>query len=175
MTEPDGIAEVIEETIRLAGSAATSGRIAVTRHREQQLHETRARDEHAARKLQAHADADRATALSELAVVNQRDWWQTATPDDVHHAWNTAQRWREREPAANRAAVTLRAEHLRRTDIDLEQSTGSDVGDREQVREITQASFPQPAAAAADRSPRHPSARPARGPHAPSFEPERQR
>jgi hypothetical protein len=175
MTESDGIAEVVEETIRLAGSAAASGRMAVARHREQQLHAARARDEHDARRLQAHADADRATALSELAVTGQRDWWQTATPDDVHHAWETAQRWREREPAAHRAAVTLRAEHLRRTDIDLEQATATDAGGRDQVREVTQASFPQSAAAAASRSPRHPSARPVRGVTAPSFEPERQR
>jgi len=175
MTESDGIAEVVEETIRLVGSAAAGGRMTVTRHREQQLHEARARDEHDARKLRAQSDADRATALSELAVVSQRDWWQTATPDDVQHAWETAQRWREHEPAANRAAVTLRAEHLRRTDIDLEHATGSDAADREQVQEITRASFPQPAAAAAHRSPRHPSARPARGIRTPSFEPERQR
>jgi hypothetical protein len=175
MTESDGIAEVVEETIRLAGSAAASGRMAAARHQEQQLREARARDEHHARKLQAQSDADRATALSELAVVSQRDWWQTATPDDVQHAWETAQRWLEHEPAANRAAVTLRAEHLRRTDIDLEHGAQTNASDREQVREIVKASFPQPAAAAANRSPRHPRARPARGLHAPSFEPERQR
>jgi len=175
MTESDGIAEVVEETIRLAGSAAASGRMAVARHQEQQLREGRARDEHNARKLQAQSDADRSTALSELAVVSQRDWWQTATPQDVQHAWETAQRWREHEPAANRAAVTLRAEHLRRTDIDLEHGVGSDASGREQVREITRASFPQPAAAAVDRGPRHPRARPVSGLRTPSFEPERQR
>ena len=97
----------------------------------------------------------RAAALSELAVVSQHDWWQTATPDDVQHAWETAQRWREHEPAANRAAVTLRAEHLRRTDIDLAHGAGTNASDREQVREIGKARFPQPAAAAANRSPRH--------------------
>jgi hypothetical protein len=175
MTESDGIAEVVEETIRLAGSAAASGRMAVARQQEQQLREARARDEHNVRKLQAQSDADRATALSELAVVSQRDWWQTATPQDVQHAWATAQRWRQREPAANRAAVTLRAEHLRRTDIDLEHEVGSDASGGEQVREITKASFPQSAAAAANRSPRHPHARPVRELRTPSFEPERQR
>ena len=124
--------------------------------------------------LQARAAAERAAALSALAVVNQREWWQTARPQDIEHAWQTAQQWRDREPAAHRAAVTLRAEHQRRTGVDL-----AEVGARpesELVREVDLASFPEPAAEAIRTPPpRPPQARRARSGASRGVEPERQR
>lgn len=172
MTESDGVAEVIEDAIRLAGSAAINARTAAAHRRELLARQANARQQHELERLNARADADRAAALSELAVVGQGDWWDAATKEQIEHAWETAQRWREREPAANRAAVTLRAEHLRRGGVDLEAASDAE---RRQLREITAASFPQPAAQMTGRSPRHANPRPAHRVHTPSLEHERER
>ena len=173
MNEPDGIAEVFDETIRTTASAVSNARMIAARRREHQFVQQRVRDEQATRMLQARAAAERAAALTELAVINQREWWETASPQDVEHAWQTAQQWRDREPAAHRAAVTLRAEHQRRTSVDL-----SDGGraESELVREVELASFPDPAVAAIRTPPpRPPQARKVRSGVSRRVEPERQR
>jgi hypothetical protein len=173
VNEPDGIAEVFDETIRMTASAVSNARMIAARRREQQFAQQRARDEQETRMLQAQAAAERAGALSELAVVNQREWWDTASPQDVERAWQTAQQWHDREPAAHRATVTLRAEHQRRTGVDLSDRVRPD---SQQVREVDLASFPDPAAEAIRTPPpRPPQARKARSGVGRRVEPERQR
>jgi len=160
MTDPDGIGEVFEETVRVAASAVATGRMIAARGHEAQLIQARADSEQQARVLQARHATERASALSELAVIDQQVWWETATGADVEHAWAIAQRWRDREPTASRAAVTLRAEHRRRTGIDLEQQPGvpqpdlfGDDAELAEVRRLSDASFPEPARAAVAGSP----------------------
>ena len=166
MTEPDGIGEVFEETVRVAASAAATGRTIALRRREQQLAESRAATEQQARVAQAQYQTERASALAELAVVEQRDWWETAATGEIEHAWRTAQRWRDQEPAARRATVTLRAEHRRRTGVDLEQRPDAAVHtdpELAEVRRLSAASFPQPPTTAVEHAPPvPPRARPSR-------------
>ena len=179
MTEPDGIGEVFEETVRVAASAAATGRTIAARRREQQLAESRAAGEQQAHVARAQHATERASALAELAVVEQRDWWETAAAGEIEHAWQTAQRWRDHEPAASRASVALRAEHRRRTGVDLARRPDTAVdtdSELAEVRRLSAASFPQPASTAVQHAPSGPPrARTARPGRVLAVERERQR
>ena len=57
--------------------------------------------------LVARLDADRATAIAQLAVVHHEEWWSTAQPADVSNVRQTAEAWRQYDPAAEAAACVI--------------------------------------------------------------------
>ena len=123
MAEPesDGIAEVFDDGMRLAITAA--GRVAERRirQREQEMREAQATSEQTARELQARIDAERRTALAQLQATRNPDWWDHASVDDVASAWEAAQEWRDRDSEAEAAAERMRPEIIERYGLDPEQ------------------------------------------------------
>jgi hypothetical protein len=70
--------------------------------------ESRARASEArTHELVARLDADRATAIAQLAVVHHDEWWSTAEPADVSAVRQTAEAWRQYDPAAEAAARVI--------------------------------------------------------------------
>jgi len=129
--ESDGIAEVFDEGMRLAVTA--SGRVAERRirEREQQLREAQGTSEQATRELQARVDAQGATAVAQLDATRHPEWWDHASVEDVASAWEAAQEWRGRDPAAEAAAQRMRPEIIERYGFDPERTgvKGGDAGD----------------------------------------------
>ena len=137
MAEPetDGIAEVFDDGMRLAITAA--GRLAEQRirERERQLREAQAESEQTARELQGRIDGQRAAAIAQLEATRHPEWWDHASVDDVANAWEAAQEWRDRDVAAEAAAERMRPEIIERYGLDPEhvgaQAAGSaDTADR---------------------------------------------
>lgn len=148
MAEPetDGIAEVFDEAMRLAISAA--GRISEQRirERERQIRETHAQSEQTARELHGRIDAQRAAALAQLEPTRHPEWWDRASVDDVANAWEAAQEWRDRDVEARAAAERMRPEIIARYGVDPEQvgidsagaaDTADRAGERAQQLEAT--------------------------------------
>ena len=123
MAEPetDGIAEVFDDGMRLAITAA--GRVAEQRirERERELREAQAASEQTARELQARIDGERAAALAQLEATRHPEWWDHASVDDVASAWEAAQEWRDRDSEAEAAAERMRPEIIERYGLDPEQ------------------------------------------------------
>ena len=130
MAEPesDGIAEVFDEGMRLAITAA--GRLAERRirEREQEMRDAQTQSEQTARELQARIDAERRTALAQLEATRNPEWWDHASVDDVASAWEAAQEWRDRDSVAEAAAARMRPEIIERYGLDPEQ-VGVDADD----------------------------------------------
>ena len=122
MAEPesDGIAEVFDEGMRLAITAA--GRLAEhrIRERERQLREAQADSEQSARQLEARMDAERTAAIAQLDATRNPEWWDHASVDDVASAWEAAQEWRDRDSVAEAAAARMRPEIIERYGLDPE-------------------------------------------------------
>jgi len=130
MAEPesDGIAEVFDEGMRLAITAA--GRLAERRirEREQDMRDAQGQSEQTARELQARIDAERRTALAQLEATRNPEWWDHASVDDVASAWEAAQEWRDRDSVAEAAAARMRPEIVERYGLDPEQVDRDAVG-----------------------------------------------
>ena len=105
---------VARRALTVAGQLAER----IARAREQAARDARGASEQHARELQARLDAERAAARAALAPVGRDDWWQRAEPDDIARAWETAQAWREHDPAARQAAERIHAELRTRYGID---------------------------------------------------------
>jgi colicin import membrane protein len=142
MAEPesDGIAEVFDEGMRLAITAA--GRLAERRirEREQEMRDAQTQSEQTARELQARIDAERRTALAQLEATRNPEWWDHASVDDVASAWEAAQEWRDRDSVAEAAAERMRPEIIERYGLDPEQvgvQADDAAGERAQRLEAT--------------------------------------
>jgi len=69
---------------------------------------------------------DRDAARGELMFsVDQPGWWDTATPEQVGRAWETAQLWRGEHPDVERQARLIEQEIRARWGIDPEQAAAS--------------------------------------------------
>jgi colicin import membrane protein len=121
MHESDGVAEALHETLGAAMTAA--GALARSRAQasEDELRQARTESEQRERELRARLEADRAAARVELSTVNQPQWWERASPQEIEHAWETAVQWRDTDSDAARAAVRIRAEVEERYGIDPDQ------------------------------------------------------
>ncbi|MGI8412390.1 MAG: hypothetical protein ACR2LV_05560 [Solirubrobacteraceae bacterium] len=118
--EPDGIAEVFDDTIRLAVTAGGRVAEARVRERQQRLRDAQVQSEQAARQLQARLESERSAARAELAPVHRDEWWEQASPEQIGHAWETAAAWRDLDPDAARAGERMRDELSDRYAVDVE-------------------------------------------------------
>jgi hypothetical protein len=118
--EPDGINELFASSTRIALTAAGLITERVLRAREQQHRQTQAASDTEARKLQARLTAERRAARASLAPVEHADWWDSASPDDLAAAWETAHIWSDIDPDAARISTRMRDELRSRYDIDVD-------------------------------------------------------
>lgn len=116
--EPDGVNEALSGTLRV--SLTVAGQIAerVARERAQQARTAASADQTEIRELQSRLAAERSAALASLAPVSRADWWDAATPTEIAAAWQTAQTWRDVDPAARDVADRMSDELQRRYDLD---------------------------------------------------------
>jgi len=125
--EADGIEEVFEHSTRVALTAGGLMAERIMRAREQQHREAQAASEQEAREVQQRLDSERAAARSSLAPVSRDEWWESASPEDIGDAWQTANAWRDIDPDAQRTADEMRDQLRSRYDVDVD-SLGADPG-----------------------------------------------
>ena len=125
MSEADGMDDAVDGAMRTGLMVA--GRIGeqLARMREQDQRTIAAAEEHRARQLQEHFDAQRAAARAQLAPVAREDWWDEASPEMIERAHETATAWKPYDPQAAEASEQIRKQVQRRYGIDVN-NTGAD-------------------------------------------------
>jgi hypothetical protein len=156
MVESDGIEDAVAGAVRVAVMAA-AWRVEQSARRRQQEQMEAARgsvgEQRAARVAQ---QVDRDAARGELMFsVDQPGWWDTATPEQVGRAWETAQLWRGEHPDVERQARLIEREVRDRWGIDPEQAAAgvgleSAISGERFVREQQQRGGVDPVAASRD-------------------------
>jgi hypothetical protein len=123
MSESDGMSELFEDAVRQAVMVSARLGEQLAQYRHAQLGEARRASEQAARQLAARFDAERLSARAALQGADSRDWWKSATPEQIGAAFETATAWRDHDPeiAALHAQISDR---LERRGIDHTVTTG---------------------------------------------------
>lgn len=105
--ESDGIEEAIEGQMRLLVTAAAQAGDRLARMREDALRRAQATSEREARELQSRLAAEQRAVRADLAGIQRADWWESATPERIAQAYESAVAWRDEEPEAARAEARI--------------------------------------------------------------------
>ncbi len=109
----DGVDDAFESTGRTAMMVAMQLGEKFARLREELARNAAARDDAAAKEMSARFDAERGAARAELRVIEQPEWWDRATPQDVARVLETAETWKGLDDTAARAAERIEHEVAR--------------------------------------------------------------
>jgi len=118
--ETDGVGEMFDDSLRVALTIASQFGERISRLREQmsRMREASAGQEY--RELEARFEAERGAARASLTPVQQQEWWNTASVDDIAQAHETATVWRDHDETAREAGETIRLEVRQRYGIDVD-------------------------------------------------------
>ncbi|GAB4082755.1 hypothetical protein GCU67_20240 [Modestobacter muralis] len=126
MSESDGVDEVVGGGVRVAITAAGLVAERLAEARVQRARQAEAASVEETRRLEARLTAERAAARAQLTQIDREGWWDNAGVDDVADAWETAQAWRQLDPAAERAAERIEREVRDRYGVDVHNVDGLD-------------------------------------------------
>jgi hypothetical protein len=125
MTESDGLAEALEGHLRVAVTAAAQVGSAIASAREAERRRVQTRTEKEARELDSRLTAERNAARIQLGHVDQPQWWDHATPEQIAQTYQLARAWSGEDRAALGTEYRIRQELRARYDIDIN-NTGAD-------------------------------------------------
>ncbi|KRE61781.1 hypothetical protein ASG92_20565 [Arthrobacter sp. Soil736] len=93
MSESDGINEIFDDLLRQALMFAARLGEQAARARQQHIEQARAQSEQEGREAIARFDAERNAARVALAPLAEDRWWDTATPEQIGAAYQSATAW----------------------------------------------------------------------------------
>lgn len=131
--ESDGIAEAFDDQLCVAITAAGMIAERFARSREKALREAEARGLQEGRELRARIDGEGQAAVAQLSPVHQEEWWDSAQPDQIGRAYETAHAWSPHQPEAARAQDKIRDEVRHRYGVNVGDANGDPVAVREAV------------------------------------------
>lgn len=138
----DGVDDAFESTGRTAMMVAMQMGEKFGRLREEMARNAAARDDAAAKEMSARFDAERGAARAELRVVEQPEWWDRATPQDVARVIETAETWKGLDDTAARAAERIEHEVRDRYGVDVNEFRAGATSERaHSEREVTDAAL----------------------------------
>ncbi len=118
--DTDGVGETFDDSLRIALTVAAQFGERIARLREQLARQREANVGKEARELEARSDAERGAARASLAPIEQSEWWDQASPDDVAGMHETATAWRDFDDVARDAGDTIKREVQDRYGIDVD-------------------------------------------------------
>ena len=139
----DGVDDAFESTGRTAMMVAMQLGEKFGRLREELARNAAARDDAAAKEMSARFDAERGAARAELRVIEQPEWWDRATPQDVARVIETAETWKGLDDTAARAAERIEHEVRDRYGVDVNEfrSDTTSATRAHSEREVTEAAL----------------------------------
>lgn len=138
----DGVDDAFESTGRTAMMVAMQLGEKFGRLREELARNAAARDDAAAKEMSARFDAERGAARAELRVIEQPEWWDRATPQDVARVIETAETWKGLDDSAARAAERIEHEVRARYGVDVNEFRSGAASERaHSEREVTEAAL----------------------------------
>ncbi|MCT2043053.1 hypothetical protein M3D15_06870 [Pseudoclavibacter alba] len=117
--EDDGLEQAMEGQLRVIATAAAQAASRVMQLRREQMREREQQVREEAADVEKRIAAHRAVAHAELAPVHTDDWWRHATPEQIGHAWGTAQAFEQDDQRAALAATKIQAEVHNRYGFDV--------------------------------------------------------
>lgn len=123
--ETDGVGETFDDSLRIALTIASQFGERIARLREQLARQREASAIQEVRELQGRFEAERGAARASLAPIEQAEWWNQATPEDIAGVHETATAWRDVDDVARDAGDTIKHEVRERYGIDVD-ATGVD-------------------------------------------------
>ncbi len=118
--DTDGVGETFDDSLRIALTIAAQFGERIARLREQLARQREAGAVQETRELQARFDAERGAARASLAPIQQAEWWDQASPDDIAGMHETATAWRDVDDGARDARDTIKREVQDRYGIDVD-------------------------------------------------------
>ncbi|TDW26952.1 hypothetical protein [Cryobacterium psychrophilum] len=118
--DTDGVGETFDDSLRIALTIAAQFGERIARLREQLARQREAGAVQETRELQARFDAERGAARASLAPIQQAEWWDQASPDDIAGMHETATAWRDFDDVAQGAGDTIKREVQDRYGIDVD-------------------------------------------------------
>ena len=138
----DGVDDAFESTGRTAMMVAMQLGEKFGRLREELARNAAALDDAAAKEMSARFDAERGAARAELRVIEQPEWWDRATPQDVARVIETAETWKGLDDTAARAAERIEHEVRDRYGVDVNEFRSGATRERaHSEREVTEAAL----------------------------------
>lgn len=118
--DTDGVSETFDDSLRIALTISSQFAERITRLREQLSLQREASAQQEYRELEARFESERGAARASLAPVQNSEWWNTARPEDIAAAHETATVWRAQDDKAHEASERIRREVQERYGIDVE-------------------------------------------------------
>jgi hypothetical protein len=118
MSEPDGIDEVVDGSLRQSLMAASRLAETLARMREESLRQREQQDTQSAHEAQVREAGQRAAAQGALAPVQKDQGWDQAQPKDIAQVHALAEGWKDHDPTSLAAAERIRYEIQHRYGID---------------------------------------------------------
>jgi hypothetical protein len=118
MSEPDGIDEVVDGSLRQSLIAASRLAETLARMRQESLRQREQQNTQNAHEAHVREAAQRAAVQGALAPVQKDQWWDQAQPNDIAHVHALAEGWKDHDPTALAAAERIRYEVQHRYGID---------------------------------------------------------
>ncbi|MDH6238468.1 hypothetical protein [Cryobacterium sp. CG_9.6] len=118
--DTDGVGETFDDSLRIALTIAAQFGERIARLREQLARQREAGTVQESRELHARFDAERGAARASLAPVQQAEWWDQASPDNIAGMHETATAWRDVDDGARDAGDTIKREVQDRYGIDVD-------------------------------------------------------
>ncbi|WP_105035632.1 hypothetical protein [Cryobacterium aureum] len=118
--DTDGVGEVFDDQLRMALTIASQIGERIARLREQLARQREAAATQQTRELDARFEAERGAARASLAPVQEPEWWDQATPEDIAGAHETVTAWRSYDDVAHSAETRIRDEVRERYGIDVD-------------------------------------------------------
>lgn len=123
--ESDGIGESFDEQMRIGAMAAMQVGERIARTLAEQRRRTQEQTQQETARQQQRLDAERRSALVDLAVVRNSDWWKDAQPEEIADKYALARGFRDEDPEIARHEEFMRGE--------LKQRYGIDTNERQDV------------------------------------------
>lgn len=138
----DGVDDALESSGRTAMMVAMQVGEKFGRLREELARDAARRDDAESKALGVRFEAERGAARAELRVVEQPEWWDRATPQDIARVIETAETWKGQDDAAKRAAERIETEVRDRYGVDVNDFRSSAASERGRAdREVTDAAL----------------------------------
>jgi hypothetical protein len=131
--ESDGIGELTDDLLRIAILMGTRLAQRHAQQRTNRLEQATRQSEQARAREQRIQALERGAALSSLAGVRSRAWWDHAGADDIRRTWTTAREWQGQDPRAGEAMYRMADELHRRHGLDVRATDPSVLGAQGQI------------------------------------------
>jgi hypothetical protein len=118
--EPDGVALEVEQLLSQAGQGVGELVRARVQRRTQELRDAVRDSAQRTAEVTTRVEAEKSTARAQLARTGRKEWWESASAEQIVDAVSTAEEWRGSDPEFAAAADRIRGEVKDRFGIDLD-------------------------------------------------------